>query len=160
MKSNQNNDNQYTNYGLGKIPEKEPNMEPNKDPDESFSSWAQKKEEEKEERLRKYRENRREKNRRKAAEEGRTIRKKESMKHLSLEEKKERVRAQRRISRNTDEHRAYNRNYMRECTRKRVEENGGIYIPPKEYKRTSRRVEQTSQPVEQASIQTPRYNGA
>lgn len=136
--------NKYTDSDLGK--NQKPNMEPN---EPSIPLKEEKEEREKrEKRLEKKRIMERNRRTRMAEEQGRKKRVYENLDDLSPEQKKERVIQQ------TIRRRIENREKTRERDRAKYklkrEAEGKLYKPRK-------RKEQTSQPVEQASIQTPRH---
>lgn len=142
MESNNNNGNKDSVYGLGNITEKEPNIEP----DEPFLPFDEEREkrERKREQTRIYDRNWRKRRLEKAGKKQKRF----NLDHLSPEQKKERHREQcvRAGIENKDR---YNENRRIKYALKKAE--GQEYIP---YEIE----EQTSQPVEQASIQTPIYN--
>lgn len=133
---------------LIKLQGKKPNMEPN----EPFLSF----EEKRENKLKKKRICERNRRTRIAEEKGRKKRTNENLDHLSVEQKKERYRANAKASRIKNKELNNERRRADYALNKQAE--GKIYKPHKRYEQTSQPVEQASQLVEETSIQTPIYN--
>lgn len=133
---------------LIKLQGKKPNMEPN----EPFLSF----EEKRENKLKKKESVKGigvQEQQKKRVEKKRTN---ENLDHLSVEQKKERYRANAKASRIKNKELNNERRRADYALNKQAE--GKIYKPHKRYEQTSQPVEQASQLVEETSIQTPIYN--